>query len=122
MLPGTLVYRRKKSNYYIVSRKDDTGDRTPQNQSVSWGGIGGFDVKTVELEFSYAPEEWHIMVEGLNGEEPYTVQPFEKNCYVLELPPYSARYTVHGFFASHRNTVYEMEFYFEVSFPEKSLE
>ena len=52
------------------------------------------------------------------GEPVYIITPDVSNNYLLELASYSARYTVHGTFASHRNTVYEMEFYFEVQLPE----
>lgn len=38
---------------------------------------------------------------------------------VLELAPYSANYRVYGLFRTHRDTIYEMEFYFKIVLPEE---
>lgn len=103
---------------HIESRIDEEGVYIPEYEPTSWGGIQGYDSNEVFLEFTYDPIEWSIYVESENGQESYHVFPKEKNRYLLELAPYSARYTVTGSFNSHRNTIYEMKFYFEVVLPE----
>lgn len=114
--PGEPMY----ANAHVASKTDPEGVYVPEEDTISWGGIHGYDCGEVFLEFTYDPIEWSIFVEGKNQEEPYHVFPEEKNLYTLELAPYSARYTVSGTFNSHRNTIYEMKFYFEVELPDES--
>lgn len=114
--PGEPMY----ANAHVASKTDPEGIYIPEQETISWGGVYGYDCGEVFLEFTYDPIEWNILVEGKNEEEPYHVFPKEKNLYTLELAPYSARYTVCGTFSSHRNTIYEMKFFFEVELPDES--
>ena len=84
------------------------------------GGIHGYALPegaTVRFEFNYAPTWYTVEVIGQNGEEPYTVQGEDLPENTMELAPYSANYRIKGHFRSHRSTVYEMEFYFQIELP-----
>ncbi|MBR4878479.1 MAG: hypothetical protein IKU13_01440, partial [Clostridia bacterium] len=85
-----------------------------------WGGLHGIKVDKAFLEFNYEPESFHIEIEGMNGEGKETVNPSQLGeGNALDLKPYYARYTVYGIFKSHRNTTYEMAFWFEINPNEK---
>jgi hypothetical protein len=102
----------------VVTRINGEGQYIPEDEPISWNGIHGYDAKDVLLQFTYDPFEWSIYVEGKRGEEGYTVIPEQINDFSMELAPYSARYIVSGSFISHRNTIYDMKFYFEVDLPD----
>ena len=93
-----------------------------QLPEINWDHVGGCEgapVTQAILAFSYQPSFYHVTVEGRNGEEPYTVKGTDIKDGVLELAPYSANYRVYGLFRSHRDTMYEMEFYFKIILPEE---
>jgi len=103
---------------HVKNRIDEEGSYIPEEEPISWNGISGWACSSVLLEFTYDPMEWSICVEGKDGQEAYYVFPEERNAYLLELAPYSARYTVTGSFTTYRNTIYDMKFYFEVDLPD----
>ena len=81
-----------------------------------WGGLHGYKANKAFLNFNYEPEEFYIEIEGMNGEGKETVLPSQLGeGNALTLKPYYARYIVYGTFKSHRNTTYEMAFWFEIN-------
>ncbi len=83
------------------------------------GGVYGFPVTQVQLSFSYPPAEgYRVKVENWDGTESYDLTSDQLIEDFLPLAPYSAHYTVNGSFATVRDTVYEMEFRFDVKLPE----
>ena len=103
----------------IISQTRAGEPREVTLEDISGGGLHGAAPTSVELSFTYDPAEGYtVMVEGLDGEEPYTVVSSELSGDVLPLAPFSARYFVNGTFESTRETVYEVEFTFTVEYPE----
>lgn len=86
----------------------------------SVGGVHGAHVEQVKLSFSYAPmDNYKIKVENWERTESYYISSDELTDNILHLAPYSAHYTVTGSFATVRETVYEMEFVFDIKLPEE---
>ena len=86
----------------------------------SVGGIHGAHAEQVKLSFSYAPlDDYKIKVENWERTESYYVSSHELTDNTLPLAPYSAHYTVTGSFATVRETVYEMQFVFDIKLPEE---
>lgn len=84
------------------------------------GGISGFDVDEVRLYFSYPPAgNFEVLVENWDKTESYkeVFAPAAEGGFItVPLAPYDAHYTVFGRFESYRDSVYEMEFYFDVEY------
>lgn len=102
-----------------VTKADESN--ISQLPEINWDHVGGCEgapVTQAILDFSYQPSFYYVQVEGRNGEEPYKVKGTDIKDGVLELAPYSANYRVYGLFHSHRDTVYEMAFYFKIVLPE----
>lgn len=103
-----------------VTKADESN--ISQLPEINWDHVGGCEgapVTQAILDFSYQPSFYHVTVEGRNGEEPYMVKGTDIKDGALELAPYSANYRVYGLFRSHRDTMYEMEFYFKIILPEE---
>ena len=103
-----------------VTKADESN--ISQLPEINWDHVGGCEgapVTQAILDFSYQPSFYYVQVEGRNGEEPYKVKGTDIKDGVLKLAPYSANYRVYGLFRSHRDTVYEMEFYFKIMLPEE---
>ena len=84
------------------------------------GGVAGAPVTAVQLDFTYWPRGgYRVKIESWDYKESYYVTSEELTDDTLPLAPYSAHYTVSGTFATVRDTVYEMEFYFDVELPEE---
>ena len=84
------------------------------------GGLFGFAVKQAELRFSYAPTNgYKVKVENWDRTKSYTVTSEDLVENRLPLAPYSAHYTLSGSFFTARDTIYEVEFYFDVKLPEE---
>lgn len=103
----------------------ETRDGVSQVVSSYWrelegvGGLFGAPATHAALNFSYGPAaDLRILVENWDRTHSYTLSPEPGLSYYLELAPYSAHYTVFGTFTSTQNTVYEMEFVFDVGLPE----
>lgn len=62
-------------------------------------------------------DDYKIKVENWEHTDSYYVYGKELVDDTLLLAPYSAHYTVTGTFASARETVYEMEFVFDIKLP-----
>ena len=81
----------------------------------------GFPVTHVQLSFTCEPRDgYEIVVENWDRTESYSVSGEDLTDGVLELPPYSAHYTVYGTFKTVRDTTYEMAFSFDVELPDES--
>ena len=108
--------------YYVISVTKADESNISQLPEINWDHVGGCEgapVTQAILDFSYQPSYYDVQVEGRNGEEPYTVKGTDIKDGVLKLAPYSANYRVYGLFRSHRETMYEMEFYFKIILPEE---
>lgn len=107
----------------LLTRTNTNGVWNPEAPLTDWNQVGGLhgvtlpEGATVQFDFNYAPTWYTVEVIGLNGEEPYTVQGEDLPENTMELAPYSANYRIKGHFESHRNTTYEMEFYFQIELP-----
>lgn len=79
------------------------------------GGVVGVLPPQVKFYFSYEPMDgYKVKVENWDHTESYYVSSEELTDDTLPLAPYSAHYTVSGRFATVRETVYEMEFFFDI--------
>ena len=100
----------------VLSIDNDGEKKEYEFETSGWGGLHGYKANKAFLNFNYEPEEFYIEIEGMNGEGKETVKPSqlgEGNAPTLK--PYYARYIVYGTFKSHRNTTYEMAFWFEIN-------
>ncbi len=82
---------------------------------ISAGGVVGVIPPQVKFYFSYEPMDgYKVKVENWDHTESYYVSSEELTDDTLPLAPYSAHYTVSGRFTTVRETVYEMEFFFDI--------
>ena len=99
----------------VLSIDNDGEKKKYEFETHGWGGLHGYKANKAFLNFNYEPEEFYIEIEGMNGEGKETVKPTQLGeGNALTLKPYYARYIVYGTFKSHRNTTYEMAFWFEI--------
>lgn len=129
--PEMMMYFNAKSNsssepMYAMKRIlsiSSGGLAQEVNKNLNDSGVGGVSgglVTQVKLHFSYRPVEgYKIRVENWERTESYYVASEDLTNDTLPLAPYSAHYTVTGSFATVRDTVYEMEFLFDVELPER---
>ena len=104
----------------IISESRAGVNQEAKEYDPSVGGIYGANVAQVKLSFSYEPaDDYKIKVENWERTDGYYVHGSELTDDILPLAPYSAHYTVTGRFATVRETVYEMEFVFDVKLPEE---
>jgi beta-lactamase regulating signal transducer with metallopeptidase domain len=83
------------------------------------GGVFGYPVTEVLLTFSYEPVNgYEVQVENWDRTTSYFISSDELAGNLLPLAPYSAHYTVYGRFESVGETIYEMQFRFDVGLPE----
>lgn len=92
-------------------------------QAKDYGGIHGRKKSSfdgVKITFDYPPKDGYytILVESLNTDNNYMLYSTDYPDGIFPLAEFDAKYTVFGVFESHRNTTYEMEFYFEVEYGE----
>ena len=100
----------------VLSIDNDGEKKEYEFETSGWGGLHGYKANKAFLNFNYEPEEFYIEIEGMNGEGKETVKPSQLGeGNALTLKPYYARYIVYGTFKSHRNTTYEMAFWFEIN-------
>lgn len=108
----------------LLKRTDRTNQTWPTDESLTnWdhaGGMSGFALPegaTVRLDFNYDPVWYTVEVIGRNGEAAYTVKGEDLPENTMKLASYSANYRIRAYFESHRNTTYDMEFYFRIDLP-----
>lgn len=112
-----LMYATKR--IVAVSSKGVAQAVDPNRGDSGVGGVFGSAVTQVKLHFSYEPSgEYRITVENWGRTERYEISSEKLTDHILPLAPYSAHYTVTGKFATVRETVYDMEFVFDVQLPE----
>ena len=100
----------------VLSIDNDGEKKEYEFETSGWGGLHGYKANKAFLNFNYEPEEFYIEIEGMNGEGKETVQLSQLGeGNALTLKPYYARYIVYGTFKSHRNTTYEIAFWFEIN-------
>ncbi len=82
------------------------------------GGVSGYPVTQVTLNFSYAPAGgYSVRVENWERTESYGISSEDLENNVLPLAPYDAHYTVSGTFVTVWDTTYVVEFTFDVKLP-----
>ena len=113
---GKLMYATK-----TVLRQTQGGEEqeiSPWLQESGTGGVFGYPATQVRLSFTYAPEgDYTVVVENWERTRSYSLSGSQLTGGLLPLAPYSAHYTVCGTFHTVRDTVYEMEFTFDVGLP-----
>ena len=80
-------------------------------------GVALPEGSTVRFDFNYDPVWYTVEVIGQNGEAAYTVKGEDLPENTMKLASYSANYRIRAYFESHRNTTYDMEFYFRIELP-----